>query len=282
MFCGSARGRSILPSTRGYTERLLDATRFPGQHKARTHQENERKTIVFVVGTARSGTTAMVRLLNSHSRICIGMERFKYVKKLRGNEFDKKKFFSFSPKETNILPKKGGQWERFYADLESRFDQSKAIGDKFGTKPGTFQRILSVYPEARFIHIVRSIDRVAASWNARAADKKDHWPPTADYRAAVPRWNMANREALEAIDHGLPVTVIDYEKFYSNQSDIDGLLEFLTVTSDLSFQENYKASCKFFTDNVLGKELKRLSGEEEYIAEHADLGQFTRLKALAL
>jgi hypothetical protein len=268
-------------STSEYTEGP-DAPRSSKETEAATHPENGRKTTVFVVGTARSGTTAMVRLLNSHSRICIGMERFKYVKKLKGNEFDKKRFFSFSPEETNILPTKNGAWKQFYADLESRFDQSKVVGDKFGTKPGIFKQIRSVYPEARFIHIVRSIDRVAASWNVRAANKKDHWPPNADYRAAVPRWNMANREALEAIDHGLLVTVIDYEKFYSNQSDIDGLLEFLTVTTDSSFLENYKASCGFFTDNVLGKELKRLPGEEAYIAEHADLGQFARLKALAL
>ena len=270
-----------MPSTSEYPEGLsgaLDAPRSSQRPEAAT----ERKTIVFVVGTARSGTTATVRLLNSHSRICIGMERLKYVKTLKGNEFDKKRFFSFSPEQTNILPTTNGPWKKFYADLESRFDQSKVVGDKFGTKPGIFKRIRSVYPEARFIHIVRSIDRVAASWNVRAADKKDRWPPHADYRAAVPRWNMANREALDAIDRGLPVTVIDYEKFYSNQSDIDGLLEFLTVSTDASFLETYKASCRFFTDEVRGRKLERLPGEEAYIAEHADLGQFARLKALAL
>ena len=62
----------------------------------------------FVLGAARSGTTAMADLLNAHGRVCIGIERYKHLfdrtKRLDPALYEEERFFAFDASDTNILP----------------------------------------------------------------------------------------------------------------------------------------------------------------------------------
>jgi len=57
---------------------------------------------LFVAGCPRSGTTALVKILNSHDQIILGMERFKYVNKITPNHFTKTNFLALDKQENNI------------------------------------------------------------------------------------------------------------------------------------------------------------------------------------
>ena len=48
---------------------------------------------LFIAGCARSGTTAMARLLNQDPRILIGIERYKYIPKATRPHISTKKNF---------------------------------------------------------------------------------------------------------------------------------------------------------------------------------------------
>ena len=86
------------------------------------------KKYLFVGGLARSGTSALTELLNGHSEIAIGMERYKYLFGngelfTRGEElFEKQKFFEWSPTETNVqLDDK--KYQRMYERIERKYHQ---------------------------------------------------------------------------------------------------------------------------------------------------------------
>ena len=86
---------------------------------------------LFVAGCPRSGTTALVKLLNSHYQIILGMERFKYVKKkITPNHFTKTNFLALDKQETNIF---GKHWDNFYEEIDRKFQNNKVeiIGDKY-------------------------------------------------------------------------------------------------------------------------------------------------------
>ena len=91
----------------------------------------------FVLGTARSGTTAMADLLNAHQRVCIGIERYKYLvnrtKALDPALFEEERFFAIDPSETNILPRPGGLAEA-YATMRAKWPGALVVGDKLGAR----------------------------------------------------------------------------------------------------------------------------------------------------
>jgi Sulfotransferase family len=68
----------------------------------------------FVFGCPRSGTTAVVRLLQAHPRVVIGMERHKFLLSRRRDRakfgpalFEPERFFDFRPGDTNVNPDLG-------------------------------------------------------------------------------------------------------------------------------------------------------------------------------
>ncbi|MGB3557162.1 MAG: sulfotransferase [Geitlerinemataceae cyanobacterium] len=81
-----------------------------------------------VCGCPRSGTTAITKLLNSHSKIIIGMERYKYqIRKSDPNSinpslFLPEHFLNINSDETNIIPKTGNQWFSLYEDIAFKFN----------------------------------------------------------------------------------------------------------------------------------------------------------------
>lgn len=238
--------------------------------------------ICFVTGVGRSGTTAMADLLNQHPAVCIGIERYKF-KFLRrtdfdGSEFTRERFFDFRTDDTNLLPKGRGHWQEVYEALGSKYPQALVLGDKIPHLFEKFEPCAQAFPQAKWIYMLRDINAVAASWNARAQNPRDKWPQTSDFRAAVPAWNSAN--ALVATLPQAQVKVVHYEAFFGGSTaECRALMEFLELPDSPAFAAAAQASYRKYAEIVKTKPPVLLEGQREHIAEHADMETYAALIA---
>lgn len=152
----------------------------------------ERKYL-FVCGPPRSGTTALGRCLNFHPRIVLGRERYKYRLLAREqNGFDyrglfaKDRFFRFDPQDSNI-----DLGAKFYEVAVEKYDSAAYVGDKIPRLYRSISFLLRTFSPCRVIYVLREPVSVAASWQRRADDPDDSWPPGSGYERAVDEWNHA-------------------------------------------------------------------------------------------
>ncbi|QNM81800.1 sulfotransferase [Sphingomonas sabuli] len=238
----------------------------------------------FVLGVARSGTTAMVQLLNTHSAICMGVERYKRLyPKLQAfppELLEKERFFEFRPEDTNLGPGTG-IWDKNCAPLEEKWDSASIFGDK--EMAGALPFVARDIPDARIVFMLRDIGPVASSWNVRAAKETDSWAEENDYRVAVDHWNEANRLALDYADTlGERMLLIDYETFFSGaEGYVDVLLGFLGLRHERRFDRTYGARVARYCDIISQKPSLVLEGQEEYLAQKADRAAYERLLGMA-
>ena len=86
---------------------------------------------LFICGTPRSGTSALVILIGAHSKLALGIERFKYYLNKPNREkwlgtylFTKSRFFDFSDGATNVKPNENNFYTNYYASLEEKYNQT--------------------------------------------------------------------------------------------------------------------------------------------------------------
>lgn len=165
------------------------------------------RNLLFVCGTARSGTTALTYLLNTHPRVVVGVERYRRLLTRFGKGdpdeigepirrlFDRERLlFDHRPEDTRPFP------PTEVTAAAAKYDQCLYVGDKVPALFRCLDVLGTACPEARFIYIVRDPVPVAASWQRRADNDADNWPSTRGYRDAVAMWNESVRCALAAID----------------------------------------------------------------------------------
>ncbi len=151
---------------------------------------------LFVCGVPRSGTTALARMLNSHPKIGLGIERFR-LHAMRHKKhpyepslFEKERFFDFRPEDGSL-----GVWEKYafdYLELESKWDQITWVGDKVPRLYVAAENLLNDFTDARIIFILRDPLSVANSWQRRADDVSDaSWPAENGWAASIAEFNLA-------------------------------------------------------------------------------------------
>ena len=237
-------------------------------------------SIAFVMGTARSGTTAMAYLLNAHARICIGVERYKHLfnrtKRLDPALFSEQRFFSFDASDTNILPVLE-PYKSTYEAMRPKWQQALVVGDKLGAR--ALPAVLRDIADARVVYTLRQVDGVANSWNVRALRANDPWPRENDFSAAVPRWNAMNQLALRALEElGPRMLVVEYERFFAGDATQLWTLEaFLDVPRDEAMAQAYRASSEYYVGTVGGLFATVLEGQAELIAREADMDTYGAL-----
>jgi Sulfotransferase family len=240
--------------------------------------------VVFITGVPRSGTSAMAYLLNLHPAICIGIERykFKFVRRgeVDGDEFTAERFFDFRPDDTNLLPERQPHRAKFYRRLERKFPQATVVGDKIPSLFDRFEACERAFPEARWVYMLRDVNGVACSWNARAANPEDKWPAKKTFRKAVRDWNRAN-----ALIRALPeerVRIVAYKDFFGgSEAARQSLLAFLGAEDEPSIREGAAAAYQKYVEVVQAKTPLVLPGQEAYVAAEADLETYSALLALA-
>lgn len=178
------------------------------------------KSIVFLCGVPRSGTTALTEAINLHDEAVIGIERFKYIL-ARAKTLDEplelfreERFFDYRPDDTNIRLA-GGKFGHIYNRAAEKFAAAEVIGDKV---PMLYKRLPFLrehFPGCKALVILRRPDRVASSWQQRADNPKDHWPEENDFRAGVSAWNDALKQITEQKQQmGDDLILLSYEKSF--------------------------------------------------------------------
>ena len=146
---------------------------------------------LFIFGPPRSGTTALARVINSHERIAIGMERYKLIMNKKNIDqftpdlFDEHKLFDFSDGHTNMSPTSSAAMKRYYDDMQAKYDNLSYIGDKVPSAFRVAKEIHERFPNTKCVFIIRDIFETACSWQARAERKSDSWPATRTATHAV-------------------------------------------------------------------------------------------------
>ena len=248
----------------------------------------ERRVLI-VCGVARSGTTALARVLNAHPLVCIGLERYKF-QWYRGRAFgprlfDKNRFFHFQPGDTNVRPEAHPSYATLYAAMEAKWDVACVVGDKI---PHAFLRMEefdAAYKCARYLYIFRHIDGVAASWKARAQNELDQgWLRSDGCQKAVVAWNDGNKLMLERLSrYCTRIQVIDYDRFFSGEgTELTRLCSFLELETNSSLSDAFVGSA-LDHQTIISKRLDLLDAEErEFIRQNAVMENYWCLMAYSV
>lgn len=166
-------------------------------------------------GVARSGTSALGRLVGSHPEVVLGIERYKSrwrdLASVSPALLERERYFDFRPEDTNILPSADPRWAQHYERQAAKWDRARWVGDKLVVvRVGALAKS---FPGARFLVIVRRVEHVVASWQVRADESSDAaWPASMDAERGVRAWANNMRRTVEAARR-FPddVLVVDYD-----------------------------------------------------------------------
>ena len=112
--------------------------------------------------------------------------------------FEEDRFFDFTDGLTNLTPEPSPEWAPHYAAMRAKWRQARYVGDKMVAI--RLQHVWQTLPEARFVCIVRDLEPVAASWEARAQNPDDlGWAADQDATKAVAGWNRSLRRVRRAV-----------------------------------------------------------------------------------
>ncbi|ALG89147.1 MAG: sulfotransferase [Pseudomonadota bacterium] len=164
---------------------LMSEIDISAAYKAGARSEDRRHA--FVAGCARSGTTALTRLLNRHPDICIGHERFAKLYKTGGltpAHFEPERFLSVQDGDTHYDALSG-----FRAAHGAGIGAAKLVGDKIPRITDDFETLFAAFPGCKVVYILRDPFSVAESYERRAKDPQDGWAPTRGFLAAMQEWN---------------------------------------------------------------------------------------------
>src|SRR4051795_7772037 len=156
-----------------------------------------RQNLLFIAGLGRSGTTALLEVLSAHAEVALGVERYKRLyphdaEPVTAELFEEQRFFDFGDGLTNLTPERTPEWAAHYDAMRTKWSRARYVGDKMVAI--RLQHVWETLPDARFVCIVRDLEPVAASWEARAHNPADHgWSADADATKAVAAWNRSLR-----------------------------------------------------------------------------------------
>jgi Sulfotransferase family/Glycosyl transferases group 1 len=186
---------------------------------------------LFIAGCPRSGTSALVFLLNEHPQLVIGFERFKRIRAhLDPFHFAPARFFSPLAVETDI------RGERLYERLRTRWEDGRVtvIGDKVPLYTRVLPQLLKRFPDGRAIVLVRDPLAVASSFRRRASDPDDWWPAENDHELAVRMWNeaLASAREVELGRDGSRLFLMPYEPLLAGDERwLEALTSFIGLPS---------------------------------------------------
>jgi hypothetical protein len=180
------------------------------------------RSVLFVAGTARSGTSALTDLLNAHPAIVIGQERyFNLVSpgaydRLTPDLFDDDRFLHPTPDETH-----NHQWRdngEYVAHLRDKLRRARIVGDKVPNYFARTEMLFERFPGSRMLLITRDPVRVADSWKRRMLDPADttwHAGP----EKAIEQWNIG-QGAMLYLCQTLPdrVGMVVYERLFGGDA----------------------------------------------------------------
>lgn len=244
------------------------------------------KKYLFVVGTPRSGTTALGNVLAQHPQILMGIER--YGHKIRRHNFgvtpelfEKERFLDIQPDDTFYSD--FGFAKVAYENVEEKIETATYVGDKVPMLFQTADLLLEAFAghDIKIVYIFRNIFDVAASYNARA-DKGTNWPATMRHEAAVRDWNQSFDSFFKAREKypDLVFPVI-YDRFVRSGNTYREILKFL----DLEEPENAAQVIRGLTSRSEELEKGRSRSLDmsavEFISQHGNFNAYQKICQIA-
>ena len=158
-------------------------------------------------------------MLNSHSQIALGMERYRNAAssgKLfeQGYRlFEEDKFFDWQPDETSVRIVEG-KYAKMYEQVRQKYSTVTYRGDKVPSYFAAAKPLFRTFPGAKMVIIWRKMDAVAMSWQRRSEDKSA-WPAKNDAMAALKKARRMFTQ-VEAAKSNFPgaVMLVQYEKIF--------------------------------------------------------------------
>ena len=254
---------------------------------------NRSKRYLFICGNPRSGTTALGDLLNTDSRLIIGKERYRRVRKGLGPEhFTKERFFEPTPQETSFLPARlipqGEKGYSVWPDDEQAVRRKwnspdlVYVGDKAPFYVRQLPYLRDSFPGCKLVVLLRDPVSVADSYQRRAEDPDDHWPIENDHTVAIEHWNQSTEDLNDHLDRfGLQdLFIVDYETFYSgDRTYLESLYRFLELEISPAVEERFIEETK--DSGQRSERPLRLSLEEVMtVRDRADWVGYQRLEQL--
>ncbi|MBN2648945.1 MAG: sulfotransferase [Prolixibacteraceae bacterium] len=229
------------------------------------------KKYLFIGGCARSGTSALTKLIGKHHDVVLGMERYnklchKMTYSLTKEHFEKERFFNIEKGDT--FYNDFDQMHKYDSDIYHKFDNCKYIGLKYPKIHTILDEIKTTFNDIKIIFIYRNIFDVANSWNQRAIIGKN-WSKERDYKKAVITWNRSMRVIRRAINNGYPIICMNYDDVFYSDKSLKPLYDLLDIENDEKTISNMRERAQIIKTNkkmILNKE------EIEYVEENADVG----------
>lgn len=227
------------------------------------------KKIVFVSGVARSGTSALVNLMNAHPKVLIGQERFYWRyddKTIALNFFEKDRFVRVCDGDTH---NSGG----VPGNVSDRFDVAEVIGDKYPNLFEKFQLIFERFPDALHVYIVRNPLSVVESYDSRHRDVNDSWGRS--FEQGMAEWNRSVQTLVN-----LPSAqrerflVVEYESVFNDKKNSDKIFEFLGL--EPPYEQSLINIRKKFAD-LSEKTVPRRDEIRRFVALNADWDSYKKL-----
>ena len=235
------------------------------------------QSLLFVAGLGRSGTTALMEVLVAHDEVALGVERYKRLyprddEPVTRELFGQERFFDFSDGLTNLTPEQAPEWAPHYEAMRAKWGRARFVGDKMVAI--RLQHVWETVPDARFVCIVRDLEPVAASWEARARDPEDRgWAADQDATKAVAGWNRSLRRVRRAVrqrpDHAV---VVEYHRFFGDETGIslDRVLAWLGLDRSPEIDAAFAQVHATYVEKVAPKR-RTLSPETlAFLEEHAE------------
>jgi hypothetical protein len=233
--------------------------------------------LLFVAGLGRSGTTALMEALVAHPEVALGVERFKRLyprdeEPVTADLFEEERFFDFTDGLTNLTPEQAPEWAAHYAAMRAKWGRARYVGDKMVAI--RLQHVWATLPDARFVCIVRDLEPVAASWEARARDPEDQgWSADQDATKAVAGWNRSLRRVRRAVKQRPDrAVVVEYDRFFGDEhgASLDRVLGWLGLDRSPEIDIAFAQVHATYVEKVAPKP-RSLSPETlAFLDEHAE------------
>ena len=233
--------------------------------------------LLFLAGMGRSGTTALLEVMAAHPEVALGVERYKRLyprddEPVTAELFAERRFFDFGDDLTNLTPEQAPEWAPHYEAMRAKWSSARYVGDKMVAI--RLQHVWETLPDARFVCIVRDLEPVAASWDARARNPDDRgWGADADATKAVAAWNRSLRRVRRAVKQRPDrAVVVEYDRFFGDPagSSLDQVLAWLGLDRSLEIDTAFAAVHRQYVEKVAPKARTLSPDVRAFLGEHAE------------
>lgn len=175
---------------------------------------DQRRLDFVVLGIARSGTTALAQAINLDPRCFCAHEYFQQYRINFSQIFVPEAFYDEANASHNAA-----KLNRAVAEIKRKAALSSDLvyGNKEPIHFLIMERLHREIPNLKSFYIYRPAQSVADSWDRRARNELDRWPPGRSGFFALLEWLIG---ISRLADTNQPIRVIDYDSFFFSDPNL--------------------------------------------------------------